>query len=54
MSGRRFFRALGQRAASMGRPRWLVHVDCKTGSTPLWAALAWLGGFDDQRQWRKA
>jgi hypothetical protein len=46
--------AMGQRTASLGLPRWLVHHHCQSAITPLWACLAWLKGFDDQSQWRAA
>lgn len=54
VSGRLYFYAMGQRAASLGRPRWLVHHECPTALAPLWAVLAWLDGFDKQSQWRRA
>jgi hypothetical protein len=54
MSGKRAFYAMGQRTASLGLPRWLVHHHCQSAITPLWACLAWLKGFDDQSQWRAA
>jgi hypothetical protein len=56
MKARQFFYRRGQRAASLGRPRWLCHHETpRTQSNDgYWATVAWLQGYDDQSQWRTA
>jgi len=51
MTGRAYFRALGQRAASWGLPDRLAFralTGCRPQDVPYWAFDAFAGGYVDQ------
>ena len=52
MKGRTYFESLGQRAASLGMPRWLWQHQTPDPSIGLlhWAVAAWIRGYDNRRR----